>query len=129
MEISASFWLIKLFTTLKNISLQSCEVSPMQARSLPLTTYIQFLLTCLLTESSLTCLLTKLLTCLLTKSLLTCLLTKSLLTCLLTILHCPSYEPGEFAELVVGNLDGAISLWITPVGTIWQYFGKLLYCW
>ena len=90
MEISASFWLIKLFTTLKNMSLQSCEVSPMQARSLPLTTYIQFLLTCLLTESSLTCLLTKLLTCLLTK------------------LDCPSHELDELAESFVGKLVGTI---------------------
>ena len=82
MEISASFWLIKLLTTLKNISLQSCEVSPMQARSLPLTTYIQFLLTCLLTESSLTCLLTK--------------------------LDSPSHELDELAESFVGKLVGAI---------------------
>ena len=82
MEISASFWLIKLFTTL-NMSLQSCEVSPMQARSLPLTTYIQFLLTYLLTKSF-------------------------LLTSLLTKLSFPSHLPGVLAEPFAGILAGAI---------------------
>ena len=82
MEISASFWLIKLFTTL-NMSLQSSEVSPMQTRSLPLTSYIQFLFTCLLTKSF-------------------------LLNSLLTKFSFPSHLPGILAESFAGIIAGAI---------------------